>query len=63
MSAAVTAALTELVRVAQENPHLQPLPAEPPIGGPIWTVVVPAALLVVAIWGTWLLYRHFAKED
>ena len=63
MSAVVLAALSALAPVAQENPHLQPLPATPPIGGPIWTIVVPGALLVVAIWGTWLLYRHFAKEE
>jgi hypothetical protein len=44
-------------------PKGTPLPATPPIGGPIWTIVVPGALLVVAIWGTWLLYRHFAKEE
>jgi len=41
----------------------QPLPAKPPIGGPIWTIVVPAALLIVSIWGTWMLYRHFAREE
>ncbi len=40
-----------------------PLPAGPPIGGPIWTIVVPAALLIVSIWGTWMLYRHFAREE
>jgi F0F1-type ATP synthase membrane subunit c/vacuolar-type H+-ATPase subunit K len=40
----------------------QPLPAKPPIGGPVWTIVVPAALLLVSIWGTWMLYRHFAGE-
>lgn len=63
MSVFMPAALSILAPMAQENPHLQPLAATPPIGGPLWTVVVPAALLVVAIWGTWLLYRHFAKEE
>lgn len=38
------------------------LPSTPPISGPIWTIVVPAALLLVSIWGTWLLYRHFSRE-
>jgi len=63
MSAALLAALTAVSAVTQIDPGRQPLPAEPPIGGPVWTIVVPAALLVVSIWGTWLLYRHFAKEE
>ena len=44
-------------------PRGTPLPAQPPIGGPVWTIVVPGALLLVAIWGTWLLYKHFAGEE
>ncbi|MGD2154021.1 MAG: hypothetical protein PVG79_12195 [Gemmatimonadales bacterium] len=41
-----------------------PLPAEAPIGGPLWSVVVPALLLTVAAFGTFMLYRHFAgRED
>jgi hypothetical protein len=57
-------ALGALVAAASQAPaDRAPLPAQPPIGGPIWTVVVPAVLLVVAIWGTWLLYRHFAREE
>jgi hypothetical protein len=39
------------------------LPAEPPIGGPLWTVVVPAALLLGSTVATWLLYRRFSRED
>lgn len=39
---------------------MTPLPAEPPIGGPLWSVVVPALLLVLATVATVLLYRHFA---
>jgi hypothetical protein len=39
------------------------LPAEPPIGGPLWTIVIPAVLLCVASLGTFLLYRHFAGKD
>ena len=40
-----------------------PLPVEPPISGPTWSVVLPAALLLVASGGTFLLYRCFAAED
>ena len=47
-----------LLQVAAE-----PLPATPPIDGPIWTYVVPAALLLVASAGTWLLYRRFSSEE
>ena len=28
---------------------MQPIPAEPPIGGPFWTVVVPAALFAIGV--------------
>lgn len=40
-----------------------PLPAESPIGGALWSVVVPAMLLAVACVGTFLLYRHFARRE
>lgn len=40
-----------------------PLPAEPPIGGPVWTIVVPAALFLVSLVATFLLYRHFAGRE
>jgi len=39
------------------------LPAEPPIGGMMWSVVVPALLLIIAFGATCLLYRRFAGED
>lgn len=39
------------------------LPAQTPIGGPIWSVVVPALLFMVAFAGTILLYRRFAGEE
>ena len=42
---------------------LDPIPAHPPIDGPFWTVVVPAALLVVATAATWLLYRRFSTRE
>ncbi len=54
---AAIAALTQLPASAQPQ-----IPAKPPIGGPLWTVAVPAALLAISIIGTWLLYRHFAGE-
>ncbi len=38
----------------------EPLPVGPPIGGVLWSVVVPAILLAVAGGATALLYRHFA---
>ncbi len=41
---------------------MTPIPAEPPIGGVLWSVVVPAALFAVAFAATWMLYRHFAKR-
>ena len=41
---------------------MAPIPAEPPIGGPVWTVIVPALLFAVALVATWLLYRHFARD-
>ena len=40
----------------------EPLPAESPIGGPLWTVVIPAVLLIGALVATWMLYRHFSRE-
>lgn len=39
-----------------------PLPAQPPIQGPIWTLVVPALLLVLAFGLTVMLYRRFAGK-
>ncbi len=41
---------------------MTPIPAEPPIGGVFWSVVVPAAMLAVAFVATWLLYRRFSSE-
>lgn len=40
-----------------------PLPAQSPIGGPFWSYVVPALLLLAAFLGTLLLYRHFAQQE
>lgn len=53
-------ALVRAVFSAQEA--LQPLPAEPPIGGPLWTVVIPALLLGLATVATWMLYQAFSGD-
>jgi hypothetical protein len=39
-----------------------PIPADPPIDGPFWTYVLPAALFLVAFLATWGLYRRFSRE-
>jgi hypothetical protein len=39
------------------------LPVNPPIGGPFWSIVVPAALLALSIGATWLLYRSFSRRE
>ena len=56
---AVVAVLLRL----QTTPGTAPLPAEPPIGGVVWTVVIPALLLIGSVLATWALYRRFARED
>lgn len=40
----------------------QPIPAEVPISGPVWTFVVPALLFGLAFVATWLLYRRFSRD-
>lgn len=47
----------------QEIPGPAPLPASPPIGGFVWTVVIPAILFLGSLMGTVLLYRRFSRED
>ena len=42
---------------------MTPLPASPPIGGFIWTVVVPAVLFLGSFLGTYLLYKRFSTEE
>jgi hypothetical protein len=42
---------------------MTPIPAEPPIGGALWSVVVPALLFLTAFAATYFLYRHFAGKD
>jgi len=46
----------------QETGPMAPLPADPPIGGFLWTVVIPSALLIGSFLATYLLYRRFSKE-
>ena len=38
------------------------IPASPPISGPVWTIVVPALLLLFTAWATAMLYRKFAGK-
>ena len=52
-----------LSAVLQTTPGMAPLPADPPIGGAIWTVVIPAILLIGSFLATFLLYKRFAKEE
>jgi len=47
----------------QDEGRMAPLPADPPIGGLAWTVVVPAALFLGAFLGTYLLYRRFSRVE
>ena len=47
----------------QATPGMAPLPAAPPIGGPVWTVVIPAVLFAGSFLGTYLLYKRFAKGE
>ena len=42
---------------------MTPIPAESPIGGPIWSYVIPAALFAIAFAATFLLYRRFSGRD
>jgi len=46
----------------QVAPGVTPLPASPPIGGVLWTIVVPAFLFAGSFLGTYLLYRRFSRE-
>jgi len=41
---------------------VDPIPAAPPIAGPVWSVVVPAVLFLLALVATILLYRYFARR-
>lgn len=55
--------MSALLLVLLQQASRPPLPAQPPIEGPGWTVWVPAGLFLVAAFGTWALWRHFADKD
>jgi hypothetical protein len=57
------AATGAVLLLSQGTPIPVPLPAEPPIGGPIWTIVIPAVLFLGSLLGTYLLYKKFSKEE
>jgi len=42
---------------------MEPLGVDPPIGGFIWTVVIPAVLFIGSLLGTYFLYKKFAGEE
>jgi hypothetical protein len=64
MMAATTLAGAAVISIAlQATPGMAPLPADPPIGGPVWTVVIPAMLFAGSFLGTYLLYKRFAKGE
>ena len=59
---AITAVLSS-VPLLQSSAEMAPLPAEPPIGGPVWTILIPAALFLGSVLGTYLLYKRFSTEE
>jgi hypothetical protein len=52
-----------LVVIGTSQARFTPLPADPPISGPVWSYLVPAALLLIAFLGTLLLYRKFTRGE
>ncbi|UCC74998.1 MAG: hypothetical protein JSV86_10730 [Gemmatimonadota bacterium] len=59
----MTSAAFALFAASSQAGEVTPLPAETPIGGPLWSYLVPALLLAVAAFGTFILYRHFAERE
>ena len=56
--------LTSVVgALAQITDGIEPLPAEPPIGGAVWTIVIPTFLFLGSFLGTYLLYQRFSREE
>jgi len=49
--------------VPQDSAGMSPLPADPPIEGPLWTIAIPALLFVGSFLGTYFLYKRFAKAE
>lgn len=60
---AVFSMFTVALATVQEASERVPLPAEPPIGGYVWTVVIPGMLFVGSFIGTYLLYKRFSKTE
>jgi hypothetical protein len=58
----MTPATLATLTASMQSGAVAPLPAETPIGGPLWSYVIPALLLAIAGFGTIMLYRHFAKR-
>lgn len=52
-----------MLAAATAGAQPEPLPATPPAGGVVWSIVVPALLFSVALGATVMLYRHFARRD
>ena len=55
--------MTTALLILQDAATRAPLPVGPPISGPLWTIWIPAVLLLVSVAGTWSLWRHFADKD
>ena len=53
---------TAALEVALQAADSLALPAESPLDGPLWSIVVPALLFLVAFAATYLLYRRFARR-
>lgn len=53
---------TALASALQDAEAMAPLPVDPPIGGLVWTVLIPTILLLGSFVATYLLYRRFAGE-
>ena len=58
-----SALLGVVVLAAQAGEGIAPLPADPPIGGALWTLVIPAVLFMGSFLGTYLLYKRFTREE
>ena len=59
----MTPATLALFTAAMQSGEVAPLPAEAPIAGPLWSFVIPALLLAIAAFGTFMLYHHFARRE
>jgi hypothetical protein len=55
--------MSATVRFLAQMTAVTPIPARPPISGPLWTIVIPALLFIVAFGATYLLYRTFSNRE